>query len=389
MTRTVAGRASVAIVSSFSMGVLLSACSGGGGGSDDESVDLDALNTEITVTREACTPFGAPPRPLQATNALFQPTCITGGERMADWTDAEGTTRTACLYEPAQASTDAPLPLVVYLHPSIFGPDISLAFNNVRGGLETADLSGDPERPGFIMLAPYGRVTERYYPFPDDGLTPGWDNWYRQLLPDRASRSVNGEAWPINVDVAAIDHFLDEVVASGKVDTDRIYLMGWSNGSAMAVLYALNRPEIAAAAVYSSPDPFEAFNDPCVQLPVPDAPKDDTELQVFNAGLPIFHIHNDCDLAGLCPNGLYLKQTVLGTGVADFTNQIINTALNPVDACVDACGTDPLADYASLSEIPGYLGNLPGYTVGLANHLRWPIGYTDSMYAFLRDHPKH
>lgn len=34
-----------------------------------------------------------------------------------------------------------------------------------------------------------------------------------------------------NLDVKAIDHFLDEVVATGRVDPKQIYVMGWSNGA--------------------------------------------------------------------------------------------------------------------------------------------------------------
>jgi poly(3-hydroxybutyrate) depolymerase len=86
-------------------------------------------------------------------------------------------------------------------------------------------------------------------------------------------------------------------VATGKVDTSRIYVTGWSNGSAMAVLYALSRPEIAAVAVYSAPNPFGAFDDPCPQTPTFKKPTSTTEVRVFNRGLPAYHVHNDCDIA--------------------------------------------------------------------------------------------
>src|SRR3546814_11813737 len=81
------------------------------------------------------------------------------------------------------------------------------------------------------------------------------------MLPDGQDRRVNGVTYPANVDAAAIDHYLELVLAQGKVDTRRIYIMGWSNGSAMATLYGLNRPQIAAAAIYLAPDAFGAFND--------------------------------------------------------------------------------------------------------------------------------
>lgn len=55
----------------------------------------------------------------------------------------------------------------------------------------------------------------------------GWDEWYRNPTD--------------NLDALAIDHFLDEVVARGLVDTDRIYVFGWSNGAYMAALYGMWR----------------------------------------------------------------------------------------------------------------------------------------------------
>ncbi len=353
----------------------------GGGGS---------LPMQIAVTRQACTPFGNPPRQLQpVSDGLFRATCLGGGGKdLEDWTDAEGTQRQACVYEPAAASADHRLPLVIYLHPSLVGVDLTLAVANIRSQLETADLSDDPQRPGFILMAPYGRVTTRYYPFPDAGGTPGWDNWYRQLQPDVAARTVNGQSYPENVDAATIDHYLQEVLATGKVDEQRIYMMGWSNGSAMGVLYSLNRPMIAAAAVYSAPDPMAAFNDPCPQLPVVGAPKDDTELQLLNPSVPIYHVHNSCDIAGLCPNALRLKDRLSAAGVPVEGRIIEGISKQPVDQCLDVCGTNPNGVFANIAQPSGYLLDLPGYALGTANHLFWPRGWTDEMFGFLREHPR-
>lgn len=369
--------------------LLLGACgSGVDASSKPGSVNPSSLGSSITVTRAACTPFGAPPRTLQpGLDQVFNPTCSPNGRKLDRWQDADGTLRDACLYEPPAAATDHKLPLVIFLHPSLVGTDISLAASNVRAALATANLSGDPARPGFIMLAPYGRVTTRFYPFPDNASTPGWDNWYRQMLPDGQARTVNGTRFEANVDAAAIDHYLSVVLAQNKVDTQRIYIMGWSNGAAMATLYALNRPQIAAAAVYSAPDPFEAFNDPCVQAPVSGAPKNDTELQLLNPQVPIHHLHNACDIAGLCPNGLFLRDSLIGGGGTAIDDHIIDINQNEVSQCQAACGTDPLAYYGGLDDPAGYLANIPGYNVGLLNHLRWPGSRTDAMFSFLREHP--
>jgi poly(3-hydroxybutyrate) depolymerase len=369
---------------------LLAGC---GGGSSDSGGDTIAngkqLPDSITMTRSECTPFGDAPRVVQtAANALFAPSCEVSGEKLDSWSDSDGTARHACLYEPPQASTDAPLPLVIWLHPSIAGTDISLALSNVRAALATADLNGDAAHPGFILLAPYGRVTPRYYPFPDDGLTPGWDNWYRQLAPGLEARTVNGTSYPMNVDAAAIDHYLAQVLAMNKVDRQRIYIMGWSNGSAMATLYAVNRPEIAAAAIYSSPNPYAAFNDPCTQQPTLNAPADDTQAQVLAPGIPIFHVHNDCDIAGLCPNSQAMEAELAAGANTPVESVILNTARKVVSQCLAICGTDPMAGYAGVDKPAGYVGNLPGYTVGTLNHLSWPFQQRDAMFAYLREHSR-
>jgi pimeloyl-ACP methyl ester carboxylesterase len=83
---------------------------------------------------------------------------------------------------------------------------------------------------------------------------------------------------------------------------------GWSNGAAMAVLYALNRPEIKAVAIYSAPDPFGAFDDPCPQIPVSHPTTNWKEIEEPNSHLAIMHVHDSCDIAGICPNGERLAQ---------------------------------------------------------------------------------
>lgn len=345
--------------------LLMAACGGSGDGASDMPTPQppESVPSRISVTRAQCTPFGASPRPVVLANARVRALC-QGGARMADWVDPEGTMRQACLYEPPGPATR--LPLLVYLHPSQIGPDGSLEASNIRSQLATADLSGDPNRPGFILLAPVGRVTERFYPAPDD-VALGWDNWYRQLLPDGGSRRVNDLDWPQNVDAATVDHYIDEVVAGGKVDPERIYLIGWSNGSALGIVYALNRPEIAAAAVYSSPNPLRAFNDPCPQAPVADAPVNDTQIQLLNPEVPIYHVHNDCDFAGICPTAFVLRNSLLAGGLTDISDQIIDSAMSPVDACVplSACTLE----------------------TGSFNHTRWATMWTEVMFRFLREHP--
>jgi len=109
------------------------------------------------------------------------------------------------------------------------------------------------------------------------------------------------------------DHFIAEEVATEKVDTRRIYVTGWSNGAAMGYLYALNRPQIAAAAVYTAPNPFRAFNDPCPQTPATLPTSGRAGADLHSAGVDVSR-HNDCDIAGICPNGELLRSQLRLSG---------------------------------------------------------------------------
>jgi len=330
-----------------------------------------ALAFAGTAAAQVCGPFGDPPRPM--TLDPTQTTCA-GGTSMPAWADADGTVRHACLWEPASASPTAPLPLIIYLQPSLFTADTVPVATNILSFQSTANVSGDRARPGFIVVAPWGRSTEHYYPAPDDQGT-GWDNWYRQFDPDSTFGAMT---YRENVDVAAIDHFVDAELATGKVDTRRIYVTGWSNGAAMGVLYALNRKRVAAAAVYTAPNPFEAFDDPCAQLPVGRAPRSDGEIRVANPRLALYHVHNACDIAGICPNG-ELMRAQLRHVHARVTDVIIDGSQQQVAACDPGCGTNPDANM-SFQDDPR------GFTEGTQNHTRWPDQWTASMLDFFRRH---
>jgi len=36
------------------------------------------------------------------------------------------------------------------------------------------------------------------------------------------------------------------------------------------------------------------------------------EIRIYNPGVPTLHVHNDCDIAGICPNGEYLRASSKG-----------------------------------------------------------------------------
>jgi dienelactone hydrolase len=316
---------------------------------------------------DVCGPFGDPPAKITGT---VTPRCW-GGVMMDPWKDSDGTIRRACVFDSAPES-HGKRPLLIYLHPSLFGI-VTIRLSNLLDHRNGAALGGDSTDRGFIVLAPIGRRTEHHYPFPDNSGI-GWDNWYRQFSSD-GDVTIAGKTYPENADAATIDHFLRAEIATGRVDPARIYVTGWSNGAAMAVLYALNRPAISAIAVYSAPDPFGAFDDPCPQTPVGSAAADSRQIKVSNPHLAIMHVHNSCDAAGLCPNAERLASQARRLG-ADIKDVMLTSLGNDAGACTDACGTLSDGD-------PNLFSNPLGWTMGLWNHLIWPRRRTSVMVDFL------
>lgn len=322
------------------------------------------------VTTESCGPFGNPPARMIDSVA---PKC-GDGTTIGPWSDADGTARYACLYQPPAASPSKPLPLVVYLHPSLSDAGSASRYTNLLDFLKTANVSDDPARPGFILLAPQGRNTSHHYSAPDRSGT-GWDFWYRQFSAAGAVKAA-GKDYAENVDAATIDHFIAALAATGTVDRNRIYLAGWSNGGGMAYLYGLNRPQVAAVAVYSAASPLRLRVDPCPQDPVAGAPADFRQLQVTNPKLPTYQVHNSCDIGGICPNVLQFEKQLAALG-AEASDTIIDRNQRVTPNCSAICGSDP----------EGGVGNPFGAMIGMAHHLRWPRPWTAAMLDFFRRHP--
>ncbi len=305
-------------------------------------------------SQSCAAPYGDAPEaqtPLAADAWLgYLNSCaILGGERQY-WKDPDGNSRNACLITPPQASPQKPLPLLVWLHPSQIPID-GVLYTNILEQMRKADLSGDPLRPGFVLLLPEGRNIEHVY-LPPDKKGFGWDNWYRNL--DRRSGALN-------VDAAAVDHFIETAKSEGNIDSQRVYMSGWSNGASFALLYALNTPGIAAAAVYSAPAPFSDINDSCWQTPF------------ATQATPVYDLHNSCDISGTCQTGTQFFSELAST-FPQITQRsvIVNRKTGKVvNACDASCAP----------------GATEGYTAGLANHATWPFRYTQDMFAFLRDHP--
>jgi poly(3-hydroxybutyrate) depolymerase len=342
----------------------------GGCGGSTSPADSDSSPTQAaanasgpgtTDSKDCDTPYGDPPAAVSTVlsgdgagalgdlgNLLNQ--CILIGGETLSWTDSQQEARTACLFTPAGATSSSKLPLVVFLQGSLFPATPQLILADWLPLVTTENLNDDPGHPGFILLLPIGRNTHHFYPYPDNyGL--GWDNWYRNL--DRSSAKLN-------LDVAAIDQFIAQVEGRNIVDTNRVYMTGWSNGAAMAQLYALNTPSIAASAVYSSPDPYSDVQDPCEQTPFA------TTLT------PLMDIHNSCDIIGICQTGTQFHKDLAGLFPNLQQNSVIvNSSKQVVQACNPACASQ----------------SIEGDPAGNLNHILWPQPQNEAMFTWLREHP--
>ena len=342
---------------------LLGACGAGTGDSAPPSVAAraDKKVPPQPASGESCAGIHGNP-PMERTTSLqgqaadawpVEEFCPLRGAELLSWEDPDGTPRRACVHRPAGATAETPLPLLVFLGGSLFPGDPQTPYNTFEFLAASANLTGDPARPGFTLLMIEGRDKRHHYPFPDDTAW-GFDHWYRNV--DRKDPALN-------VDVATIDYFIAELKARGIVDEERVYLSGWSNGASTALLYTLNTPGIAAAAVYSSPEPFSDLLDPCAQPPFGDNLR------------PLMTVHNQCDIAGICTTGAEgfqrkLAETMPGL---EYRRVIIDEAQAEVAACDAACtyGGDP-------AELMNR---------GSLRHLTWPYLWNEAMFEFLRERP--
>uniref|UniRef100_V5EJW9 Carbohydrate esterase n=2 Tax=Kalmanozyma brasiliensis (strain GHG001) TaxID=1365824 RepID=V5EJW9_KALBG len=316
-----------------------------------------AVTTKQTGTN--CNRYGDPParvlNNVQSPNGLQDYVQICHGQ-IITMTDKNGQERAVCFYANPKSTKDKPLPLLVYLHPSLFGSTVTFPLTGIDEVRDIQSLNNeDPSRLGFSYILPAGRNTIHQYPFPDDtGL--GWDNWYRNV--DRRSRDLN-----IDVD------FIDKTIAYAKghvpVDKRRVFMTGWSNGAAMTELYAANTDGIASAAVYSAPDPYRDSQDPCTQVPYP------------KYATPVRDIHNYCDIIGICTTGKYyrddLKRRYPSLPQSLVVIDVVTTAVMGTD---DGAKCDPACQGAC------------AVTTGSVAHNRWPAARnSDTFFSFLRANP--
>jgi len=301
-------------------------------------------SASTTSTTPTCSADGAPP--IQTAKPVTVPPVCKQGKRLSF--DQDGIHRYACLNLPPQAQTNPPAgakwPLLIYLHGSRTMPDsLYLEGKNLFALHDQYQLSRDPAVKGFIILAPEGR---RATPWPASDFQTGtgfhWDEWYRNSAE--------------NLDAEAVDHFLDEVIATGKVDPRQIYVFGWSNGAYMSALYGIWRSDrIAAIGQYAGGNPWSR----------PPCPVNFT----YTRKVPLFLMRNLCDAAVPCST---TSDWITTLKQEDWPFEYRSLALKgnaaPADsACVPAaqCSTKR----------------------GAYEHIRWPqTAVLSQMLDFLKQH---
>ncbi|MBI5895554.1 MAG: hypothetical protein HZB24_05950, partial [Desulfobacterales bacterium] len=207
-----------------------------------------------------------------------------------------GFTRHACIYRPSGASATSKRPLILWFHPGGEGSaDLAGSEAGLLAKAESYDLTGDTARPGFVLVSVQGRNLRYPTAAPRDGQHH--DFYYRDL------RSPSS-----NPDIANTDTMIDAMVQEGMVDTNRIYVAGWSNGGFFSQLYAIARDNtataggnrIAAAAVFAAADPFAGISwDPFNETSVSDGTA--CRLAIYPVSdMPVLIVHRTTDSAVAC-----------------------------------------------------------------------------------------
>lgn len=289
--------------------------------------------------------------------------------------------RYACVYTPPDANAGG-RPLVVFLHPGGEGAD-SIDETSLLDKAADYDLTGSQAQRGFILAAVQGRNLHFPTAAPRDGRHH--DFYHRDL------GSPSG-----NPDVAALDTLIDDLAAEANVDTDRIYVMGWSNGAFFGQLYATARHDVAtagghrvaSAAVFAAANPFDSIQrDPFVGRPHRGASCKLDELP--QSDVPILLTYRSCDFATPCGAG---GATCFGSEPGFIADDWLEeaapslTGLQPrrigglesgafSDLPVGQCSTvADSCDNPPDPERPCFMNQNGVSCVCLLNHLRWPDG---------------
>jgi pimeloyl-ACP methyl ester carboxylesterase len=184
-------------------------------------------------------------------SAITLPSCMTQGSVTPSYDDhlsrmtwtLGAAPRAACVYQPPGSGKK---PLVVFLHRLGGSADDIYNLTTLRSAATSYPL-GDGS--GFAIAADQGDNLESAAHVSSPGAAH--DFYYRDF--------------GSNPDFQSLDHIIDTLVAGERIDTQRIYLIGWGEGGFFAEEYAIVRNvtatpggnRVAAAAVYESADPFQ------------------------------------------------------------------------------------------------------------------------------------
>ncbi|MEM6993584.1 MAG: hypothetical protein AAF721_23930 [Myxococcota bacterium] len=315
--------------------------------------------------------------------------------------DVGGVTRYACVFRPPGAST-APRPLVVFFHPGGEGADAAEQETRLLSKAANYDLSGTPSDAGYVLAIVQGRNLH----FPTDAPRDGrhHDFYHRDL----------GQP-STNPDIVAADALIDALVDEGVVDTNRIHIVGWSNGAFFGQLYAVARHDtptaggnrVASAAVFAAGNPFDDIERDPFTHRVHDGASCKL-ARVPASDVPILLTYRTCDFATPCgPSDAACFGNEPGFVVSDWLPEAAASlpglearligGLEPGSAndgpatqCTDI-DASCMPENDDCSEPP-----FPARCLCLVNHLRWPDGVygvgsgidnEPAMLDFLRDHP--
>lgn len=379
----------------------LTGCGGGGGSSSQSSVAppaaCDPATTGLIAPLPVCSVQAPCVRPAPELNVAAivnpssEPRCDVPPWSEKRTQNVSGFTRYACVFRPPGTSAAAPRPLVVWFHPGGAGSaDLASDETHLLDKAAQFDLSGDPARPGFILAAVQGRSMRFPTLAPRDGRHH--DFYYRDL--GQSSR---------NPDVANADTLIDTLVQEGGVDTNRIYVMGWSNGAFFSQLYSIARHQtntpggnrVAAAAVFSAADPFNDITwDPFTDKPRVSGPS--CQLASYPVStVPALMVYRSCDAAVPCDQvqgtcfdnepGYVTESWLFDSAARGLSIQGLRIGGLESGAQLDAAAascTDLSADCPT-----GSCSILPqgDACLCLVNHLRWPDAIYDSPPLFSND----
>lgn len=393
--------------------LLLVGCGGESSGSSQTPVALCNSSTGLRAPLPACSSnapctrlaaeLGVAPPPI--TTPTITPTCDAGAWDERFTQTVLGFTRHACIHRPPGASSLSKRSLVVWFHPGGNSPaDLAETETGLIAKADSFDLTGDMARPGFILASVQGRNLHFPTAAPRDGQHH--DFYYRDL-----------DSLSTNPDIANADALIDKIVQEGIVDTDRIYVMGWSNGAFFSQLYAIARHttataggnRVAAASVFTAANPFGDVS----WNPFDDTAHDDgssCEITPPVSTVPINIVYRTSDAAVACDAiQAACFSTEPGYTTDEWISQATSAGLSVSGLRIGGIESGrPVSQDAIASNCTDYSGGCPptddcatdpagDYCLSIVNHARWPDGIYNSfssmvdrevdMLQFLKNNP--